>query len=128
MGYYPIGFLGFSVVIFNRIQTLKTQWDKNPKNHNRKVILRITTIIIYIKKEKERKVTHKITIMAIYKRGPQHVIRRWLKSLGLKRAFRKGMYEYVDTATLHNLEQAQLQCGLCFLVGSTALLKYYQIF
>lgn len=71
---------------------------------------------------------HKITIMAIYKRAPQHVIRKWLKSLGLKRAFRKEMYEYVDAATLNNLKKAQLACGLCFLEGDTSIFKYYQTF
>ena len=70
----------------------------------------------------------KITIMAIYKRGPHRKIRAWLKSLGLKRAFRKEMYEYVDAATLNNLKKAQLACGLCFLDGDTSVFKYYQTF
>ena len=70
----------------------------------------------------------KITIMAIYKRGPQHKVRAWLKSLGLKRAFRKLTYEYVDAATLRNLEKAQLACGLCFIVGDTSIFNYYQTF
>lgn len=60
---------------------------------------------------------YKITIFAIYKKAPYRVIKSWLRSLGLKSAFRKMESELVTKETLLNLYEAQRKCGLAIWVG-----------